>query len=108
MTDLSKPLPYWRRDGTKCGQEEFLELHGNRDYRLIAEETVGTTRVTTVWLGYDYEFIMGFHEKPQPFGTLVLPNGEVDESSFEERYETEDLARRGHAQIVGRLQGSTT
>ena len=104
MTDLSKPLPYWRRDGTECGQNEFLELYGNRDYRLLAEEVVGTTRITTVWLGYDYEFVMGFHERPKPFGTLVSPNGEVDESSYEERYETEALAREGHARIIDRIR----
>jgi hypothetical protein len=108
MTDLSKPLPYWRRDGTECDHDEFIRLQSDFDYRLIARETVGRTRVTTVWLGYDYEFVMGFHEKPKPFGTLVSPQGDVDESSYEERYETEALARDGHTRIVQRLRGSVT
>jgi len=104
---IQDKLPYWRRDGTKVDLEEFLRLSNDRDYRLVAEETIGARRVTTVWLGYDYEFVMGWWEKPKPFGTLVSPNGEVDESSYEERWETEAQAREGHARIVGRLRSGS-
>lgn len=99
-------LTYWRRDGTECGEDEFLRLYGDTNYRRIAEDTVGRTRVTTVWLGHDYEHVMGWHEKPKPFGTLVCPTGDVDGSSEEERWETEAQALEGHDRIITGLRRS--
>jgi len=98
-------LRYWRRDGSECEEAEFLRLQCDPEYRRIAEETVGTTRVTTVWLGHDFECdLMEWREKPKPFGTLVSPNGEIDSDSYEERYESEAQAREGHARIVAGLR----
>lgn len=86
-------MKYWNRDGTEIEEAEFLRLYGDRAYRLIAEDVVGGKKVTTVWLGRDFELEMGWHDKPKPFGTMLWPDVEL-------RWETEAEAREGHAKIV--------
>jgi hypothetical protein len=60
--------------------------------RIVAVDTVGTKRVSTVFLGLDYKFRDWPHEL---FETMVFPECETLV-----RYATWDEAEAGHKQVV--------
>lgn len=73
--------------------------------RHVAQTTVGSTWVSTVFLGIDHQFGDG---PPLVFETMTFPlnaNGERDASGEETyRYATWSDAEAGHAAVVKRLQ----
>lgn len=65
--------------------------------RHVAQDNVGESHVSTVFLGVDHNFIGG---RPVLFETMIF-GGEHDQE--QERYCTWDEAEAGHARWVKRL-----
>lgn len=70
------------------------------DYARIGEDTVGETRVSTVWMGLDHQFGDG---PPLIFETMCL-GGDHDAECF--RYATEQEAIEGHRRMVELLRAT--
>ena len=79
--------------------EEWSRLFGIDD-RHVAQTIIGTTLVSTVFIGIDHSFGQG---PPLLFETLTFykngSNGDICQ-----RYSTWEEAERGHAQVCADLQ----
>lgn len=73
--------------------DEWITGYTDQDKRVALTE-VGDVKVSTVWLGIDYNF--GGSERPLIFETMVF-GGEHDELCH--RYSTEAEALAGHAEV---------
>lgn len=65
--------------------------------RVVAQTQVGPSFVSTVWIGLDMEFMVGGHDRPMVFETMVF-DGPIDGSTV--RHPTRELAQFGHDQYV--------
>lgn len=72
-------------------------LDENNESRIVKKDTVGKSRVSTVFLGLDHSFGDG---PPLLFETLVFEGPLEDEM---DRYSTWEEAERGHAVMVERV-----
>lgn len=74
-----------------------------RGDRHVADEMIGDTRVSTVFLGIDHQFGDG---PPLLFETMVFSsNQDLDE--YCDRYATWDQAAAGHQKIVAMVRAGT-
>lgn len=105
---LGTPM-YYRRDGGPIwDMREWGQLHGEISYRRIGSETIGSYWISTVWLGLDHGWGWkgeGVNPRPAIFETMVFYEGadeqpQMDLDYLQERYPTEEEARRGHEEIV--------
>ena len=67
--------------------------------RVVAKDQCGNAKVSTVFLGVDYDFT---GKKPLLFETMVF-GGPYD--GEEQRYSTWEEAEEGHKKVVSRLRG---
>ena len=94
--DVSSPeavSPFYDWDGSPLTTEQWaekFELGKNH----VANDLVGESRISTVWLGLDHSFFDG---PPLIFETMVF-GGKHD--MFQKRYCTEEQAKEGHARVV--------
>lgn len=84
------------REGKPIGMRDWGRLLGDREYRVVAKDTVGAYEVSTVWLGVDHGFSGG---PPVIFETMVFGAGHPGDLDCW-RYCTEAEAQRGHAEVV--------
>lgn len=94
MTDYANR--YYDRSGKPITGAQFRALKASQ-YR-IALDTIGTSTVSTVWLGLDHAYGDG---SPIIFETLVRSGPLSDEM---ERYSTEAEARAGHERMCERVR----
>jgi len=73
----------------------FME---DRHANIVKRETVGPSKVSTIFLGLDYQFGDG---PPLIFETLVF-DGKLDQQMM--RYSTWEEAERGHARMVAQVK----
>ena len=78
----------------------WLEQADKKDGRRVALTTIGTTRISTVFLGLNHAF--AYNDKPQWFETMCFSQDDIDGEN--ERYETLDEARRGHDRMVAKVK----
>lgn len=87
---------YFDRDGAPISLLEWgQKLEHNRQ---VADTTVGSVRVSTVWLGLNHNWGDG---PPLIFETMVF---EGPDDGWLDRYATLEEAEAGHAEVVRRLE----
>jgi hypothetical protein len=84
---------YYDRDGIPISQLEWCDKFGDYDYKRVACDVFGDTKVSTVWLGLDHGFAGG---PPLIFETMVFSSPSGDEQW---RYSTEAEALAGHHRV---------
>lgn len=89
-------------DGTirKLELEEYVLLHQDMDVKIVAKDTVGNSRVSTVWLGLDHSWEAG---PPLIYETMIFANDGNMHDYFCERYPTRGRALQRHTEIVAGL-----
>lgn len=81
---------------------EWARLHNDDNYKRVAQDTIGTLWVSTVWLGLDHSFGGG---PPLIFETMVFDHGENDRSDLDcRRYSTEAEALAGHEEVCEEIR----
>lgn len=98
-----EPL-FYDRDGEPIDDVvQWANLNNDPEYRFLRDETVGSRRVITVWLGLDVA--TGEYDRPHIFTTGVF-NGPGFGANMEAEYSyaTEAEALAGHADAVDRLR----
>jgi hypothetical protein len=90
---------HYGKDGEPISFRAWAELFGQEDYKRVAETTVGSYWVSTVWLGINHNF-MG--DPPLIFETMVFNtvDGSLADDKYMERYSTIQQAEQGHGHIV--------
>lgn len=91
---------YYNRDGQPCSREVGLNYFMNDDLRRIGDDTIGDSRVSTVFLVIDH----GFGDVPKLFETMIFGG---KSSEYQERYSTEAEAVAGHKRIVDLLKAGS-
>lgn len=107
-------LDFYGRDGQPISFAAWAALFENRAYQTVVVDRVAYPNrnpdvpsaridivVSTVWLGMDHSF---GGPVPLIFETLVFAPEEFPLESEMLRYPTEDAARRGHADMLARVQ----
>lgn len=96
-------LQFYRLEGhtpVPCSHEEWCRRFDRPEERRVAETWLGTTHVSSVFLGHDQSFGLG---PPQFIETIIFSLGSAwDEYCW--RWATWGEAAAGHARIVARLQ----
>jgi hypothetical protein len=80
---------------------EWAALHVNDEYIIVKQEDVGSFWVSTVWIGLD---MSGSYREPLIFETMVFQDDM--QAVLQQRYATEEEAKKGHDQIVNDLKKS--
>lgn len=69
---------WFNRQGKPITIEEWATLSRNLEYKRVAETTIGSLWVSTVWLGIDHGFAMpGTKHLPVIFETMIFPAEET-------------------------------
>jgi hypothetical protein len=94
---------YYDRKGRPLDMEGWMPLFGDRDYCRVALDDLVLdgveVHVSTVWLGLDHSWGYG---PPLFFETMIFGlKGEL--ADYQERYSSEDAARKGHERAVNLL-----
>lgn len=98
---IREPYHFDREGNPLTDLMEWGRLHMDIRYKTVAKAVVGEARVSTVWLGYNYQFGDG---PPLIFETMIF-GGPRDDETW--RYPTEDEARVGHQRVVDELVNET-
>jgi hypothetical protein len=93
---------YYDRQGKRLTTEEWARRMETLEYKRVAMDTVGTKRISTVWLGLNHNYFD--NGLPLIFETMVF-EGESWEDEECVRYSTEAEAIEGHRQMVAKYQG---
>jgi hypothetical protein len=105
---------YFGKDGEPLDLMEWGHLSSDWSYKMIAEDEFTRNdgckqRVTTVWLGEDFDAEMQYCGKEMPadfkhriFGTMVWSTGREDAREF--RWATLEEAELRHAELVVALK----
>lgn len=75
--------------------EESYKVYRDMDMKIVKQETVGDSKVSTVFLGLDHAW--GHENGPILFETMIF-DGYYE--GFQRRYKTYDEALRGHNDAV--------
>ena len=86
-----------RRAEREAGKDDSMTIYGSP--HGIEEDMIGDVRISTVFLGIDHN--LSGVGKPLLYETMVF-NGPMDQ--YQERWETEDQARKGHVEIMAMVQ----
>ena len=81
--------------------EEWARKFEINPQRIVARDTIGNVRVSTVFLGIDHNFLGD--GPPLIFETMVFGASALD--GEQDRYSTWDEAEAGHAAMVARVKG---
>lgn len=90
---------YFAKDGRGISLLQWAKLFEDRSYKQLWDDSVGSSRVSTVWLGMDHGF--GEFSRPIIFETLVF-GGPLDQEM--DRYATIYEAEEGHKAMVKRVR----
>ena len=88
---------YYDKEGKPLKMSEWVKLFENKDYKIVAQDTVNGYFISTVWLGLDHSFDGG---KKLIFETMVFPSKENLSEEYCARYSTLGDAEVGHKRIV--------
>lgn len=88
LLDANK-IPY------EVSLEESYKMYKDMDMKIVKQETVGDSKVSTVFLGLDHAW--DGEDGPILFETMIF-DGYYDE--FQRRYKTYDEALQGHNDAV--------
>ena len=86
-------------DGEPIEALEWSVLFADFEGRRVAVTEIGDVRVSTVWLGLNYCFLLG--GTPLIYESMVF-GGEFDEHC--QRYPNRDAALAGHDQLVAMVR----
>lgn len=75
--------------------EESYKVYRDMDMKIVKQETVGDSKVSTVFLGLDHAW--GHENGPILFETMIF-DGYYE--GFQRRYKTYDEALQGHKDTV--------
>lgn len=99
---------FYDRQGQPITAEEADPLLGDITYKRVAGDTVvldgQQLAVSTVWLGVDHNYTR--QGPPIIFETMVFGNHPLADANACWRYETEEQARTGHANVVKALRAA--
>jgi hypothetical protein len=102
LAQLLPTLKIYDREGKPIDMITYSKLHHDRDYAVIDREVATMdplAEVSTVWLGVDHSWME--EGPPLIFETKVF-GGHRD--GDQDRYSTEEEARKGHAEMVAKLR----
>ena len=85
---------YYNREGQPIDRDEAYRLFEDRNYKVVACNTVDESKVSTVWLGINH----GFSGDLLIFETMIFSNNKYND--YQERYRTEQEALRNHKKII--------
>lgn len=86
---------FFDRAGQPISYRRYAELKSDDHYHRVGTDTVGSSWISTVWLGINYEWRK--ERLPIIYETMIF-DGPLDTTT--ERYSTEDKARVGHARWI--------
>jgi len=86
------------RQGNSMDLMEWAAKMEDVEYKRVAQDVVGDTTVSTVWLGLNHNFGPG---KPLIFETMVFGG---EHSDWQDWYSTEAEAIAGHRRVVAAIQ----
>jgi hypothetical protein len=81
---------------------EWAELATSWGYRCVADDSIGTTRVVTIWQGF-YPYGKNTDDDPIFSSIEIRTVGDVTTYATEEWYATEAEALAGHAARIARI-----
>lgn len=89
---------WFDRQGQPIDMMRWQVLHSDLAYMRVAGDTIGPYWVSTVWLGLNHQYGDG---PPIIFETMVFlaDTQELADVPFQDRYSTEEQAKRGHEEI---------
>ena len=91
-------MTYYDFNGDKIGQQEWSDLYIDIKNRTIDYTKVGRYRISTVWLGLNYNYVP--EGKPLIFETMVFDLKDRDTDVGCYRYSTKEEAAWGHQLAV--------
>lgn len=97
--DTNSPVHCYDREGNPTTLGVWAMLQGyHPEYKIVEQTQDGDVLVSTVWLGLDHSFPLPGHPRiPIIFETMIFGGSE---DGFQERYATEEQARKGHRNAV--------
>ncbi|GAC1427755.1 MAG: hypothetical protein NVSMB5_22570 [Candidatus Velthaea sp.] len=97
---LRDRVPYADREGKPIDLWAWSALQQNEAYCRVAEDTVGQTWVSTIWVGLN----MNVGVRPLIFETMAFANDDGLPVGNMRRYATEAEALQGHKEMVDALR----
>ncbi len=90
LTTYNPTLGFYNREGNPIDSKIWGTLFADAEYKILRQNKVRGSLVSTVWLGVDHSFGQG---SPLIFETMIF-GGRFDD--YQERYSTEQDALVGH------------
>jgi hypothetical protein len=106
-------LRVYDRHGRLIDLATWEQKLADQEYRFVAQHWVRGWKVSTIWLGMDYNF--GGGGPPLIFETMIFAPADVtvgrenalpapaDLDQYQERYPTEEAARAGHDRALAAM-----
>ncbi len=92
MEDFKAGL-YRDAEGNEIDLETWSELSMDPNYKIVGQDQIGGLFISTVWLGLR-------HFGDTYFETMIFPEGDWGYDLFQRRYQTREVAKLMHDQIV--------
>jgi hypothetical protein len=89
-----KQMSYYDFDGKPIDSDKWQELYYPIEQRQFGRNKIGKFRVSTVWLGLNYNF--NPNGKPLIFETMIFDESKNSEDVGCLRYSTKEEALAGH------------
>lgn len=97
---------YYDKEGKRISLEEYANLMENFEYRQIDRTHIGKYRISTIWMGLNYNFYSNDEEDKFIFETMIFCEDEENEfHNWEKRYGTLEEAKKGHIEAVNLIKG---
>lgn len=103
LEDLFTNQQFWDRKGNAIEFQEWAALLGNRKYKFVAKERIGSWLISTVWLGMEARLSWD-QSPPRIFETMIFGRRRY-QRGWAWRTEIEALA--AHDQICAALRERT-
>ena len=85
-------MSYYDINGKPMELMEWAKKVEDYQYRTIGHDFIGPYRISTAWMGLDYNFFGG---PPLIFETMIFKGSKID-FEYQERYTTLAQAQLGH------------
>lgn len=90
---------YYDVDSNPCSYETWTDQWHDPNTKIVAQDTVAGSSVSTVYLGTDHGWGDG---PPLIFETMVFEDGPLDQECV--RYSTREQAVAGHGAMIQRVK----
>jgi len=97
-------VPYFDRQGHPLTAEAWSQLWSDPAYKVLRQEEVDETVVSTAWLGINHNW--SGEGPPLIFETMAFIDGRARGDIDVRRYATERQALTGHAEVVAEVRAS--